>query len=413
MAGTGLLWDNSARAHGVHGPATPAINNCGLLDYFQYIYLTPNRPHNCNNIPEEFYDYQRDVGEAAASGGSSGGSAGSSSAAAAASGGATSAPASMPTGAPSASHVLGYVPEPKKTRAEQAMEEAQTFDERWDALPSLERSSFIRALGTLGRKDATPTDASIKIDSVGLMAGVDLISNQFIRIGLIGSINKVDVDIDENVTSLDIILPKGGVTASLEWNNWYLDGTGMYGPEYYDTRRFIDIDGKGDLREMSSHYTNHRITTAFEAGYRLALGPIVAQPHVGAQGSWLRQAHVVEQGNPKAAVHTAKDISRTGTTKVGLNLSTVLFWGNAPIVPTIGAGWTKRFGDLSSATTVSVDRGVSFEKVGNGPLRDLINVNASLSANINRSLYLNIGYSSSFNVEERTHSGSFGLRYSY
>ncbi|SNZ07271.1 autotransporter outer membrane beta-barrel domain-containing protein [Cohaesibacter gelatinilyticus] len=402
----------NSHAHGTHSPIS-TVNDCGLLDYFQYIYRTPTRPHNCTNVPAEFYDYQRDVGEAASSGSSSGGSAAGSSAGAASAGAGTSSPTSIGHTIPSslsAEHVLGYTPKAKEEASVQAMDDLQTYEDDWSDLPPLERSFFFRPTGSFGSKNATATDASVKVEAVGAVAGIDLISNSYVRLGLLGSINKVDVDVNENITSIDIFIPKVGLTGTFEWRNWYLDGMAQYGPEYYETSRYIDIDGNGDLRRMSSKYTNHRITGAFEAGRRITLGSIVAQPHVGIQYNGMRQARVVEDGNADAAIHTARKDVFTGTTKVGLNLSTVWFWGRAPIVPVIGIGWTHRFGDLDRASRISVDSGATFENVGSAPSKDLLNLQAALSANINKNLFLNIGGSALFNGVERTYTGSAGFR---
>lgn len=411
-----LMGTATANAHGAHGPNTPAINSCDLLDYFQYIYRTPTRPHNCNNIPAAFYDYQRDVGEAAASGSSSGGSASAGAAAGAAAGGASAAaaaPTSIGHTIPSnlsGEHVLGYTPEPKPAPGAQALEDMQDEDDDWSDLPPLERSFFLRPTGSFGSKNATAQDASLKVESVGLSAGVDLISNSYVRLGLLGSVNRVEVDVNENFTNIDILIPKVGVTGTFEWRKWYLDGMMTYSREFFDTSRYINIDGQGDLRRMSSSYTNHRVTGAFEAGRRISLGSIVAQPHIGVQYNGMRQARVVEDGNPDAAVHTAAKTIFTGTTKVGVNLATVWFWGRMPVVPTIGAGWIHRFGNLDKASTISVNSGATFENVGSAPTKDLLHLNASLSANVSENLYFNMGSSAILNGAERTYSGSAGFR---
>ncbi len=414
---TSLIGVANSHAHsGVHGPGITTINNCGLLDYFQYIYRTPTRPHNCNNIPAEFYEYQRDVGEAASSGSSSGGSAAGSSAGAASASAGTSAPTSIGHTIPSnlsAEHVLGYTPKAKESVGVQTMDDLQNDEDDWSDLPPLERSFFFRPTGSFGSKNSTATDASVKVDAVGAMAGIDLISNSHVRLGLIGSVNRVDVDVNENETRIDIFIPKVGLTGTFEWRKWYLDGMAQYGPEYYETSRYIDIDGKGDLRRMSSKYTNHRITGAFEAGRRITLGPIVAQPHVGIQYNGMRQARVIEDGNADAAIHTARKDIFTGTTKVGLNLSTVWFWGRAPIVPVIGIGWTHRFGNLDKSSRISVDSGATFENVGSAPTKDLLSLQAALSANINKNLFLNVGGSALLNGVERTYTGSAGFRLSF
>ncbi|MCV6574961.1 MAG: autotransporter outer membrane beta-barrel domain-containing protein [Cohaesibacter sp.] len=391
-------------------PDIPDKVSCSLLEYFQFIYRTPTRPFDCTGAPPaEFFEYQRDVGENAASGSSSGGaSSGASSSVSA------PAPVSAPASVSSPAQTALFAYQQIKTAQDAQTAISSTLaDQNLDQLPPLERSFFITSLGSLGRKNAHRGNASVKIDASGLMAGLDFYSDDYLRFGLTGSATKVDVDINENVTSLDIIQMQAGLTGTFEWQNWYADGLITLGADQYDTSRFIDIDGKGDLRKMQAHYTNYRIQSALEVGHRLTIDGLVIQPFARLQGSWLKQSAIVEDGNPDAAVHTAPDITRTGDTKIGVNLSSVYFVGDIPIVPTLGLSWTRRFGELSRASRVSIDQGKSFENLGTAPLKDVFNISTGLSMSLQGSFHLNMAYAGSFNHIERSHSGTLGLRYSF
>lgn len=387
----------------------PDSNFCGLYDYFQYIFEVPTRPFDCNNIPPEFYVYQTDVGEAASSGSSSGGSAASAASGAAVGSSATATPTATLTHGAAVMYFDGSV---RDQQAAKAIDN-QYGDQGLDALPPLERSFWVKLLGSWGSKDETTEDPSLKVKSHGLMAGTDLISTAYFRLGVIGSINYVDIEVNENDMKLEMVLPKVGVTTTIEVDDFYFDAMGMYGPEHYDTSRVIDIDNNGDLRPMWSKYTNHRISSAFEFGYRTSLGQIVVQPFAGANMNWLYQDDVIEKGNEDAAIHTASTVTFSGTSKLGVNLSTAFHKGRVSFVPTIGGYWSRRFGKISKTSKISVDSGNSFKYVGSALPLDLFNLNAGLVMNLDESFAFSGSYSATFNASERIHAVGFGLRYRF
>ncbi|MCV6602187.1 MAG: hypothetical protein OIF54_11630, partial [Cohaesibacter sp.] len=155
-------------------PTKPDKVNCTLLEYFQFIYRTPTRIYDCTGAPPaEFFDYQRDVGENAASGSSSGGSSSGNSASVSA-----PAPVSAPSSisSPAQTALLAYQ-QTKTAQDAQTAISATLADQNLDQLAPLERSFFITGLGSLGRKNAHREEASVKIDASGLMAGLDFYSD--------------------------------------------------------------------------------------------------------------------------------------------------------------------------------------------------------------------------------------------
>ncbi|SNY93032.1 Autotransporter beta-domain-containing protein [Cohaesibacter sp. ES.047] len=384
-------------------------DECNLTDYFQFLYATASRPHECRNIPTSFWQYQTQVGEVVANGKSSSASAASTSSAASkvnGSGSLTLTPSSAIT---SGAMVLSYAPDLSDDDGTSIL--ATDFSDRADdGRPSLEKAIWVKLLGTIGRKNATPDVASVKVESMGIMAGTDLYSNEFFRFGVLGSIQDVAVDINENNNQIDITAATGGVSATLELGKWYLDGLGTYGTERTKTSRSIDIDGSGTFRSMRSHYTNRRISAAFETGFRLTAGRFVVQPLAGVDVNWLMQDQVIEEGNRDLAILTYKNTTRTGKTRLGANLSTVILGDQITIVPTIGGFWSHRFGELSNANRISTDLGSSYEFVGSKPPLDVANVYASVLANLTPSVALSASYYASFNSIERNHTGNLALR---
>ncbi len=393
--------------------AQTVANDCNLLEYFQYIFNSPSRPHNCTNVPPEFWVYQTQVGEVS----SSGKSAGSSALAGNAAGAVSAAGVASTMLTPSASLMSGAFPLAYNASNKEAEGQKQINSEmdgyaEEDALPSLdlERGIWVKSIGSMGRKRSTEQNASAKISSAGVMAGTDIWSNEFFRFGVLGAFSQVSVDVNENNNELDIIMGKAGATATLEVGSWYLDGMGTVSRENYDTYRTVDIDGNGDLRPMWSNYTNHRITAAFETGYRFAIKRLVVRPLAGVTMNWLYQDRVREKGNLTASVITDKNTIITGTTRLGLNLSTAFLFDNISIVPTVGGNWTYRFGELKNANRISTTQGVTYEYVGEAPLRHVANLYAGLTANIDEQMAVSASYASSFNRDEINHVGSLGLR---
>ena len=385
---------------------------CNLTDYFQFIFDVPTRPYQCRNIPSEFWVYQTQVGEVASNGKSAGGGASASSGVSNTSGGAN---AGMVTMTPSASisqgsALLYYNASIRDEDSAKAIEAELADEDEYDA-PPLEKAVWVKLLGTFGRKNATEELASVRIQSGGVMVGTDLFSNEYLRFGILGSVSDISVEINENNNELDVFALKGGATATVEYGKWYLDGVGTYSSERTKTKRTVDVDGKGDLRDMTSKFTNHRIDAAFETGFRFTTGRLVIQPFAGVNMNWLKQQEAMEEGNRDAAVLTAKNTIFTGSSKLGVNASSAFLVGDGiSIVPTVGAYWSHRFGELENANKISTNLGQSYEYVGAKPLLDVANVYAAVMANFGPNVAVSAGYLGSFNREERNHSANLGLR---
>ena len=384
-------------------------NSCNLTEYFQFLYTTANRPHECRNIPASFWQYQTQVGEVSANGKSSSANAASSAEAASSVSGSASLTATPSTAITSGAMVLGYAPELSDEEGAALISSEYALDEDGN-LPSLEKAIWVKLLGTIGARNATADIASIKVESAGIMAGTDLFSNEYFRFGVLGAVQDVDVDINENNNEIDVLSAMGGVSATLEVGKWYLDGLGTYGTENTKTSRSIDIDGKGELREMRSDYTNRRISAAFETGFRLTTGQVVVQPLAGLDVNWLMQDRVMEEGNKDVAILTYANTVRTGKTRLGMNLSTAIIGDRISIVPTIGGYWSHRFGELSNSNRISTDLGSTYEYVGAKPPLDVANLYASVLANLTPNIALSASYYASFNSVERNHAGNLALR---
>ena len=417
LAGACFIAPQQANAQAVDGCSTnisatnyhvECNNSCTLNEYFQYIFNASYRPYRCNSIPPAFWVYQTQVGNVSSGGKSSSGAASSASAAAS-----SSASTPMATMTPSSqisagATYLGYAPSAQNSDASKAIDGELAYAD--EPGPALEKAIWIKLLGTLGEKDKTKELASIDIESGGVMIGADLYSNEWFRFGLIGSVTDVSVRINENNNKIDMTAYKGGATATLEIGKWYLDGLGTYSLEDISTERTVDLNGFGDFRDMWSNFSNERINTAFETGFRLTAGRLVIQPLAGVNMNWMFQEEVREKGNDSASVLTAENTIYTGASKVGLNLSTAFVGDRVSIVPTIGGSWSRRFGDLENAHKISTDQGVSYEYVGEKPLLDIYNVFGSLLINVDEHLAISAGYQGSFNRDERYHSGNVNLR---
>lgn len=386
--------------------------SCDLPEYFQYIFSADYRPYLCNSIPTAFWAYQKQVGEVTANGKSSSGSASSASAAAASGSNAASAALMTPSQRVSmGAAILHYAPTSTNSEALDKINAMEGEDDTLDygAAP-LEKAVWIKLLGTLGYKDATAQLASIRIQTGGIMAGTDLYSNQYLRFGLLGAVSDISVDINENNNELDVTAWKLGGTGTLEVGKWYLDGLATHSWEHNSTSRTVDINNAGDLRTLWSKFTNRRVNAAFETGFRLNAGRLMVQPLAGVDLNWLQQAEVAEQGNGSASIITAENTIFTGSSKLGMNLSSVILLDKSSIVPTIGGYWGHRFGELQNANRISTDQGVSYQYVGSKPPLDIFNLYASMMVNIDQSLALSAGYHGAFNRFEQYHSGSLALR---
>lgn len=386
-------------------------STCNLGEYFQYVFDAAYRPHLCNSIPSAFWAYQRQVGEVSANGKSVSGNAASVSAAASNANAANVALMTPSQRVSVGAAILHYAPTGSSTEALDKIEAMSGEEEPLDygAAP-LEKAVWLKLLGTLGNKDATAQLASIRVQTGGIMAGTDLYSNEYLRLGVLGSVSDISVDIHENNNELDVTAWKVGGTGTLEIGKWYLDGLATHSWEKNSASRTVDINGMGDLRDFWSKFTNRRINAAFETGFRWNVGRLMIQPLAGVDLNWLKQAEVVEQGNSSASLITAKNTVFTGSSKLGANLSSVILLNKSSIVPTVGGYWGHRFGELENANRISTDQGVSYQYVGAKPPLDIFNLYASVMLNVDESLALSAGYHGAFNRFERYHAGNIALR---
>lgn len=389
-----------------------SYNSCNLLQYFQFIFQAPYRDlarddYCRNNIPPEFFVYQTQVGNTASSGRSSIGAAAAASASGISAASGLGASETFLAG----TKALGYAPDGDVQSGAKAIDQNMDgkLDDYDEILAPLEKSIWLRGLGSIGAKNATAQDASVRINSAGLMTGADLFSNEFFRFGVLGSVRHVDVDINENNNEIQMLALTGGATATLEIENWYLDAMGTFAHERYDTKRTVDINGAGDLRRMWSEFDNNRIDAAFETGFRFTVGRAILQPLAGVNLNWLYQSAVQEQGNTSAAIWTDENVKITGNAKLGAIISTAFYVDDISFSPAIGGHWTHRFGEIGQSNRISTTQGVTYEYVGSEPPKDLANLYASLTANMNDNLSFTASYSAAFNHIERNHSGSLGI----
>lgn len=272
----------------------------------------------------------------------------------------------------------------------------------------LARSYFVGIFGGGGSQDARLGEPSSNMRIGGATGGVDLYTDDRLRLGLIGMYAHIHVDVNENQETVDIISPKIGAQASMEFGNWHLENIVLYGPEISSASRVTSVSGAE--QHLTNNYTNHRVTQAFELGYTERFGSMVVQPIAGIELDWHYQAKAAERGVQSSAAWIKRSSHWEGETKLGLTLSTEAMIGNISVVPTISASWRHRFGKLSNTVSMSFDSGLTYERVGTAPVRDLAEIQASLGFNLKPDMVLNIGYSGRFNSVERLHSGSIGLR---
>lgn len=273
---------------------------------------------------------------------------------------------------------------------------------------SLEHSYFAKTFGGFGSLNARSGEPSSDVKMGGVVGGADLYSNDWLRLGVIGMYAQIQVEVNEDAETVDISSLKLGGQATIEWENWHLDGLFIYGPEITSAGRVIGVSGT-DLK-LTNDYTNHRVTQAFELGYTERIGSLVIQPSAGVELDWLYQSKATERGHDTAAIWTKRSAHWSGETSLGLTLSTVMIIGDIPVVPTLAASWHHRFGKLSNTMTQSFNSGLTYEKTGMAPARDVAELQASVGFNLKSNMVLNMGYTGRFDRFETLHAGSIGFR---
>jgi uncharacterized protein with beta-barrel porin domain len=272
----------------------------------------------------------------------------------------------------------------------------------------LDRSYFAKAFGGFGSQSARVNEPGSDVKMGGVIGGVDLFSNDWLSLGLIGMYAQIHVDVKGDDEKVDISSLKLGGQASMEWGSWHLDSLFLYGPEFTNASRVASISGSE--YKLTNDYTNHRVTQAFELGYTERLGSLIIQPFAGMELDWHYQSKASEKGHNSAGVLIKKSTHWSGETKLGFALSTEMMIGDVPVVPTIAVSWHHRFGTLSNTTSMSFDSGLTYERVGASPSRGAAEVQASLGFNLRPNMVLNMGYSGRFDRSEKLHSGSIGFR---
>ncbi len=279
------------------------------------------------------------------------------------------------------------------------------------SLAPLDRYAWIKPMGGLSRKEATASGPSAEATFGGMMSGMDIYSDAFYRLGVIGALARVNVSADVNDSHVQMTLAKAGVTNSVEWGHAYIDHMLLYGPEFTHTKRSVVSGGTKSL--MTSDYTNHRITNAFEVGYRTVLSGVVIQPSAGVQLDWAYQDDAREKGLAGAAIYTKASSYWSGNTKLGFNLSTAFFLGDYALAPSFGAYWIHRFGQLSGTSMMSFDSGSTYQAMGEAPIRDVTKLQTGLTLTMKNNVSLSANYALSFTAKEQNHAANLGFRYRF
>nr|WP_319484630.1 autotransporter outer membrane beta-barrel domain-containing protein [uncultured Cohaesibacter sp.] len=279
------------------------------------------------------------------------------------------------------------------------------------SLAPLDRYAWIKPMGGWSRKEATANGPSAEAAFGGMMSGMDIYSDAFYRLGVIGALARVNVSADVNDSHVQMTLAKVGLTNSVEWGHAYFDNMLLYGPEFTHTKRSVVSGGTQSL--MTSDYTNQRVTNAFEVGYRTVLSGVVIQPSAGVQLDWVYQDEAREKGLAGAAIYTKASSYWNGNTKLGVNLSTAFFLGDYALAPSLGAYWIHRFGQLSGTSMMSFDSGSTYQAMGEAPIRDVTKLQTGLTLTMKSNVSLSANYAVSFTAKEQNHAANLGFRYRF
>lgn len=275
--------------------------------------------------------------------------------------------------------------------------------------------AWAQLVGSWQDQGATDDSNAVRLRTGGIFIGVDHAIGAGWRLG--GALGYTDSQLrtdganaKSNISSYSAIAYGGKAFETRGGRLNVLLGT-AYTWHNVGTRRGV-VAGALD-QTLRADYRASATQLFAELGYALAAsGALAVEPYAGLAWASQRSSAFQERGG-SGALSGVGQSARTTTTTLGARLRHALQSGRFDGALTVGAGWRRAFGDLSTTSTQSFDAGDAFTIVGAPIARDTLLLETGLQARTGRNAMAGFHYAGQFSSRNRNHGATLTWRWAF
>ncbi|MFK4874000.1 autotransporter domain-containing protein [Novosphingobium sp. ZW T3_23] len=264
---------------------------------------------------------------------------------------------------------------------------------------------WMRGVGGQRRVDGNGNAGGLKIQSAGVLMGVDAMVGETVQLGVFGGWLNSDVKVKSVASSADVDSWSIGFYAGGELGRFNLRAGAALGAYSGTTKRGIAI---ADFDESAKADVGGSVLQGFgEIGYRVTLGDTQIEPVAGIAHVVLDSKTAREQGDA-AALQVASGSTATTFTTLGARLAHGWNAGSARVVLDAAAGWRHAFGTRRPDARVAYASNVaqSFTISGAPIAEDMLSTELGLGIALSASTRIDLRYTGDVAGSASNHGGN-------
>ncbi len=274
--------------------------------------------------------------------------------------------------------------------------------------------AWTQAVGGRGIIDGDGSSAKTNYDWAGAIGGYDTALTPNLTLGaFFGYINggSRQKDIQSRV---DTDTYTAGVYAEYGVDDWRFNGQAAW--SRIDASSTRDLAIGGFVQTAVADYVDNTLSLNAEAAHTFRLGQDVwAEPYVGASALQQFLGNFSETGAGPANLSRASDTVLTGSTRLGVRLSTELAFGDGSrVTPQAGLAWKHHVGSRANSSTLHfASGGPDFVVNGTAEDRNTLVGDLGAAATFNDHWQAFASYAPSVSSNQTEHSFVLGTRYEW
>ncbi len=244
-----------------------------------------------------------------------------------------------------------------------------------------ELQGWIAGYGTWGDRSAADGFDAYDADLSGFIIGADLAVSQNILVGLAGGSNSGSVDKD-NGASGDTKTTYGAVYASVGTQDWFLDGSMVYGSSTIDQTL-------GDVFDTTASYDAQNIAFYLGGGKEITGNYLIITPQASLLANYYEQDAYDEKSTTAVTRSVDSFDALYVQSSIGCNLGIYMAVREVTLKPEIRAHWLHEFNAKEEDLPYRLVGGTgNYTMFLQAPEEDILKLGAGLSAKMSEFLEL-------------------------
>ncbi len=247
-----------------------------------------------------------------------------------------------------------------------------------------ELQGWIAGYGTWGDRSAADGFDAYDADLSGFIIGADLAVSKNILVGLAGGSNSGSVDKD-NGASGDTKTTYGAVYASAGTQDWFLDGSVIYGSSSIDNKL-------GDLFDTTSSYDAQNIAFYLGGGKEILGKYLIITPQASLLANYYEQDAYDEKSSDAVTRSVDSFDALYVQSSVGCNLGVYMAMGEVTLKPEIRAHWLHEFNASEESLPYRLigGNGTPYNMTLQAPVEDILRLGAGVAAKMSEYLEIRV-----------------------